>query len=209
MNGNVIYLPAQKADSGQLAKLHSNNITGGFLSSLGNEFLSLLYSTIICSDHSFCFIAKKDGEIIGFVSATSNIKRLYFDFALSNFASALLLLAKILRPSVIKPLLETLSYPARKKIKGVPSPELLSISVTKDFRGQGISNKLFDLAVDGFKKRNISKFKIAVGSNLLQAQRFYEKMGCKYISEIEVHKGEKSKVYVYDIKINENTSIKS
>ncbi|MEK7376956.1 MAG: GNAT family N-acetyltransferase, partial [Candidatus Margulisiibacteriota bacterium] len=135
-----------------------------------------------------------------------NIKKLYFDFILSNFGRALLLLAKKLRLSIIKSLFETVFYPAQRQTAAIPSAEFLSISVEKDFRGLGISDRLFELVVAEFKKRNISKFKIVVGSNLLQAQRFYEKMGCGFVSEIEVHKGEKSKFYIYNIKTNENTT---
>jgi len=53
--------------------------------------------------------------------------------------------------------------------------------------------------VEEFRKRYVNSFKVVVGSNLIAASRFYEKMGGIFHSEVEVHKNEKSKVYVWNI----------
>lgn len=81
----------------------------------------------------------------------------------------------------------------------MPEAELLSIVVDEAYRGKGISPRLFNKLIEEFKKVGIEKFKVVVGSNLLPACRFYEKMGGVFHSEIEVHKGERSRVYVWEI----------
>ena len=81
----------------------------------------------------------------------------------------------------------------------MPKAELLSIVVNETYRGKGISQKLFARLVEEFKKRGSEQFKVTVGSNVKPACRFYEKMGGILHAEIEVHKGEKSRVYVWEI----------
>lgn len=81
----------------------------------------------------------------------------------------------------------------------MPKAELLSIVVEEAYRGEGISQRLFNKLVEEFEKYDIDRFKVVVGSNLLPACKFYEKMGGIFHSEIEVHKGEKSRVYVWRI----------
>ena len=43
----------------------------------------------------------------------------------------------------------------------------------------------------------INEFRIVAISKLFKAKRFYQKMGCIKIGEFELHKGEKSEIYVF------------
>ena len=45
----------------------------------------------------------------------------------------------------------------------------------------------------------VDKFKIVVGEKLKEAQNFYEKMGAKKVKEFELHKGEKSFIYIQKV----------
>ena len=119
-------------------------------------------------------------------------------FIRNIFRASLCLIPKILRPGIFKKIFETLLYPV-KKDSDLPKAELLSIVVDETYRGKGISQRLFNKLTEEFKKDGIEKFKVVVGSNLLPACRFYEKMGGILHLEIEVHKGEKSRVYVWEI----------
>jgi hypothetical protein len=56
---------------------------------------------------------------------------------------------------------------------------------------------LFKALVDEFLSRSVTRFKIVVGVELRSAHRFYEHAGGVQQSEIEVHAGEKSRVYVW------------
>ncbi len=206
MNNGIIYLPAKKQDGAKTAELHLNNIKDGFLSSLGADFLRLLYETVAGSKRSFCFLAKDHDQFVGFASAALSPKRLYLEFFVRHFFPAFKALAPKISTKTVRALLETLMYPFRKGKERLPSAELLSISVNEKYRGLGVSGRLFDLVAREFERRGAARFKIVVGCDLLQAQRFYEKMGCVPAGSIEVHKGRRSKVYVYAI--TKDTAVK-
>lgn len=161
--------------------------------------MTLMYQTMITSQNAFCIVAEKNEEVIGFVSGATSVGGFYKEFLKNNFLRAsIILLPKVFNPLTIKKIIETLFYPAKKE-RGLPNAELLSIIVERNYQGKGISRKLFDSLIKEFKNRGIDQFKVVVGLNLKQACRFYEKMGGFLHSEIEVHKGEKSRIYVWNI----------
>jgi ribosomal protein S18 acetylase RimI-like enzyme len=140
------------------------------------------------------------GKVVGFVSGTPNIGKFYRNFLKKNFAVAIaILLQKHIIPQFTRKVIETLFYPLRKK-ENLPNAELLSIVVIKNYQGEGVSKDLFHKLTEEFKERKINLFKIVVGNNLVGACHFYEKMGCIFHSVIEIHKGEKSRVYVHEVK---------
>jgi len=53
--------------------------------------------------------------------------------------------------------------------------------------------------VNEFASQSVNRFKVIVGADLTPACRFYEHAGCVLHSEIEVHAGMKSRVYVWGI----------
>jgi GNAT superfamily N-acetyltransferase len=188
------------ADVEKVATLHHTYMDRGFLTSLGPAFLCQLYSSMIDSKRTFCIVARDAGRVIGFVSGTDHLSEFYKEFLLRKFfLVGLILLPKIVNINNIKKVLETLSYP-KKKEKNLPDSELLSIVVEKRYRGQDVSRELFNSLVDEFKSRNICKFKVVVGAELIAACRFYEIMGCIIHSEIEVHEGMKSRAYLWERK---------
>lgn len=90
-------------------------------------------------------------------------------------------------------------YASSKKFKVTTNSELISIAVKQELRGKGIAKILYKSLVDFLKEKNINVFKIMVGSNLKEANKFYEKMGAKKILEVEIHKGSKSYLYLHNI----------
>ena len=66
-------------------------------------------------------------------------------------------------------------------------------------RGKGIAQKLYTRLVEDFRDKGIERFRIVVGSELAPAHKFYAKMGAEVASEMELHSGETSKVYVHNI----------
>jgi hypothetical protein len=63
--------------------------------------------------------------------------------------------------------------------------------------GRTDSGELFNAMVDEFLSQSIDRFKVVVGVELRSAHRFYEHVGCVLHSEIEVHEGMHSRVYVW------------
>ena len=182
-----------------VACLHREYIKSGFLSSLGLPFLALMYRSMSNSNNAFCVVAKDNNQIIGFSSGATSVGAFYKDFLRRNFIkTSMILLPKIFNIQLVKKIFETLFYPARRE-QNLPRTELLSIVVDKNYRGKGIAQKLFEKIEEEFRSRNIKQFKVVVGQKLVAACKFYEKMGGVFCAEVEVHKGEKSRVYVWDI----------
>jgi len=182
----------------QIARLHKEYISSGFLSSLGVPLLELIYKSMIDSEIAFCIVAKDDEKVIGFVSGTTSMSGFYKQFLKDNFFMAcVLLIPKSINPAFIKKILESLFYPFRIE-NSHPKAELLSIVVDQNYQGKGVSRNLFLEFISEFRKKNVNKFKVIVGDNLIPARKFYEKMGGILSDEIEVHDGEKSKVYIHE-----------
>lgn len=191
----MIYL-AEKKDVSEIVQIHKQEIKEGFLSSLPAVFLEKIYLTIVESDISFCIVAKEKNEVIGFISGTVNINKLYHYFIKRYFFySIFMLLPKIFN---IKKIFETLFYP--KKEKDLPKTELLTIAVKKEFQGKGLGAKMFENFVFEMKNRGIKEFKVMVGEDLKPAIRFYEKNGFSFLKNVIVHDNKISKVYIYKIK---------
>jgi len=190
---------ATKKDAIQIAKIHKQEINQGFLSQLGIKFLSKLYEAMILSQNSFVVVAKKNDEIIGFISGCINIKEFYKDFLKKyTFWAIIILLPKFLNIKTIKKIVETLKYSEKKE--DLPKTELLVIAVEKEFHGQKIAIKMFDSFVNEMKNKKIKQFKVVVGEELKRAIGFYEKMGFKFHSNTQIHQNNLSRIYIYNIK---------
>lgn len=193
-----VRLACQRDDS-LISKLHVAYIQQGFLTILGTAFLTLLYRSMLQSQVAFCVGAYDGEKLVGFVSGVTHVGKFYKEFLKQNAVRAVIvLLPKMMHPLTVKKMMETLFYPAKEE-SHTPDAELLSIVVDKAHQGKGVSRALFEKLVEEFKRRGCREFKVVVGSKLAPACKFYEKMGGVLHSEIEVHAGETSRVYVWEI----------
>lgn len=183
-----------------VAQLHARCLTESFLGTLGHGFLTALYQALIQYSGGTVIVAEEKNEIIGFVSGVDEIKKFY-NFFIKNKWPAIIytLLPKAFSTKIIKKILETRHYSDKKFSITVPETELLSIAVTEEFRGQGVSAELFKQLAEEFKKKGKNKFKIIVGNNLIGAKKFYQKMGCEKISQTEIHQDLPSDILIYKI----------
>ncbi len=191
-----------REDYCQIARIHSDGIFKGFLSTLGVRFLYLLYESIDKSKGSLLLVAKSDGKIVGFVAGTRDIGEVYRIMFRSWGRLFLSLLPALLSPKKIFRIVETVMFSGKNSELSVelPSEELLSISVRAEYRGKGYADELFKGLVEEFMRRDARQFKIVVGDALEPAHRFYKKMGARPVAKAEVHKGSGSVVYVFDVK---------
>ncbi|MFQ5751211.1 MAG: GNAT family N-acetyltransferase [bacterium] len=180
-----------------LSNLHKKNIHQGFLSRLGKRFLSHLYELLVTSKSAFCLVIEDKGKIIGFISGADSLNTIYKEFLKKKSLVAIISILSLLTDvRLIQKAFETLCYPIKNE--NLPSAELLSMVVVKGYRGTGVSKILFERLIEEFRMRNIKQFKIVAGAALTSACKFYEKMGAIFHSEIEVHKGEKSNIYILE-----------
>lgn len=183
----VLIRPMSCSDAVAVARLHRDRITFGFLSSLGSRFLRVLYRGILASGYASCWVAVSNGEVVGFVAATTDVPKLYKAVLKKNrwqLASALLPSLASLR--AWRYALETLRYPSRREQIELPPAEILSIVVGDKCAGGGIGKQLIEWAVKHLWRQGVADVKVAVAANL-PANGFYKAMGWKLASTMENH----------------------
>lgn len=184
----------------QVARLHSNNLDQGFLATLGPRFLALMYRAIDECDSSVLLIEQRNDCVIGFISGTHTMGPIFRQMLRHWPRLIPALFPSIFNPGCVWRILEILSYSGKgTSFDELPAYELLSIAVDQSARGQGVSERLYMGLVDYCRERGIPAFKIVVGQGLAPAHRFYRRMGAEVAGETEVHKGEKSIVYIQQV----------
>jgi ribosomal protein S18 acetylase RimI-like enzyme len=179
----------------QIARLHIEGISTGFISSLGIDFVTALYEAIIQDKASFGFVTEDD-KVLGFVAFTTNLGKLYKSVILKKgLRFAFILAGKMLSLQRIKKVFETLFYPSRIKKMNLPSAELLSIVVAPQARRKGIAMQLVRKGLRCYQKGGIDKVKVLVGADNEPANKLYLKCGFKLARQIDNH-GIRSNIYV-------------
>ena len=180
----------------EVARLHIEGISTGFISSLGEKFVAALYESIAQSPHGFGFVAEQEGRIVGFVAFTTDLNGLYKSILKKNlFRFSLLLFRKLFSWNTIKKIAETLFYPTRSEGSQLPKAELLSIVVADSQRGKGLARSLIQKGLAECQSRDISSVKVLVAGFNEPANRLYQRTGFKKAAQIENH-GVVSNIYV-------------
>jgi len=198
----ILVRNANFSDCREVAKIHKECLAKSFLATLGKKFLILLYKSLVEYKKGILLVAEDDGKIIGFVSATADTGGFYKYFLKKKFIEAgFLLLPKAINLNTLRKIFETLRYSKKNKINILlPKAELLSIAVKEDYQRKEVAQQLFKALTIEFYKNGINEFKIVVGDSLLNAKKFYKKMGCIKVEEFELHRGEISEIYIFKIK---------
>ena len=203
MNPYVIQEPADSSDFlKNVIRIHRIEISQGFLTSLGDNALVLLFSHASKSRFGRILIAKDTSsrQIVGFLLGTIDTGGFYKDFLCKKFLKAVFVLApKLLSFEKVRKVLEILFYPTKEDFKALPKSELLDIAVLKEYQGTGVAQLLFQEFAKNLYAIGIDRFKITTGKSLRGARRFYEKLGAEKVGEVEVHKGQKTWIYLYRI----------
>ena len=197
---NIKYIKATPTDAAYIANLHKKGIPTGFLSKQSIGFLEALYLFLI--ENEIVFVAKDKNKVIGFVAFSANTGGLYKRFLKSNiFLLVKFALQNIFSIEFIKKSFETLLAPKKTKIDTLDNdlPELLSVVVDSKYRGMNIATQLILNAEEKLISMGFDKYKVLVGASL-EANKFYMRNNFKIYSEVELHKGEKSYIYIKEIK---------
>ena len=187
-----------------IADIHIANLDQSFLASLGPIFLSEVYRAMDKSETGSLIYESVDGEIVGFVTGGTSMGPIYKAMFPRLAIWAVPLVLQLLSFRRMRRVIDILRYSQPSDIKSddanaLPQAELFSIAVSPSVRGKGIAQKLYTRLVEDFRDKGIARFRIVVGSELAPAHKFYAKMGAKVASEMELHSGEISKVYVHNI----------
>jgi ribosomal protein S18 acetylase RimI-like enzyme len=184
----IIIRPGTTNESRVCARLHSSQISEGFLSHLGPRFLGPLYRRIARSDGSFLLVAVRKGQVAGFIAGSTDLGGLYKQFMLREGIGAALASAPRLLMSWRR-VLETLRHSDKAPASVRPVSELLSIAVDPDAQGSGIGGRLVDAFLEETGRRNIASAQVVVGKENTRAVSLYSRAGFTTAEEFEMHKG--------------------
>lgn len=185
-------------DASDVGRLHRECIKTGFLSTLGPRFLRSLYAGLARSPHAFGFVAKRDSAVVGFIMCATDVSRVFRGLILKRFVQlALPLLRFLLRWRTVKRILETLFYP-RRVSQDLPRPEVLSVAVDGECRGQGVGGMLMQACLERFRNLGIRCVKAAVGAENPGANSYFRKAGFELVTTMVLH-GRTVTVYVANL----------
>lgn len=185
----------------QVAQLHIESIDQGFLSTLGEGFLALMYQSIDeCTDSVLLVEKDGSGRVTGFVTGGIGMRPIYRQM-LRHWPRLIRSLAPaLINPGKVKRILEILRRGRGENAPtDLPDHELLSIAVSPAARRGGVAQRLYTGLFEAFAAMGATSFQIVVGENLGPAHAFYQRMGAVPAAEISVHDGAKSIVYVHDL----------
>jgi hypothetical protein len=123
---------------GEVARLHQNGIKAGFLSSLGFDFLVLLYQAVSKSGKGILIVALRDGKVIGFVSGAEAIRPIYQQLWKDNFlVLPFVAFLRVFSWKTLRNVFDLLvySFQSDEKKSRALSAELLSMAVEEKFQG--------------------------------------------------------------------------
>lgn len=179
------------------AHLHIAGQPGTFLTSLGQDVLTVLYQSLPQTSVGFGYVATVDepasraqhrsnpSSVIGFVAATTSTGRLFLDLGTRHLVRFLPPLFHRLRqrPRLLLQLMQTALYPILQDNNehgsgnSTPAAELLAIMVEPTQRNQQIGSQLLAQLVAACQSRNIATIDVTVDANNVGACRFYEHHG--------------------------------
>jgi ribosomal protein S18 acetylase RimI-like enzyme len=183
----------------QVAALHIQCISTGFISSLGVDFVTSLYEAIAQSKSSFGVVAVRNNKVLGFAAFTTNINLLYKSIVLGKgLKFALLLAGRMFSLKRLKRVFETLFYPARIDKMNLPSAELLSIAVIGEKQRKGLAGKLIEMGFQHYREAGVNRVKVLIGADNSVGNKFYLKYGFEHAGQINNH-GVLSNIYIAQI----------
>lgn len=189
---------AHPADSAAIARLHRETISWGLLSQLGEAVVKAFYCAVTECPASFCFVAEQDSVPVGFAAGVEHWPTL-LRHAVRRMGWPLLRSAPhVLAGRRWRKLWETGRY-TQSGLEGV-NAEFVSFGVREDAPARVLTGAaLVRTVTEEFRRRGIRRFRGVVGDHNARAKQFFEAVGFRFLSQIEIHPGEASRTHVVDI----------
>lgn len=183
-----------------VAQLHISGISTGFLPQLGEKFLVMMYEAIATDQRCVLEVHRAEGKVVGFVAGSVGLKEVRAALLGQPLRLAMALLPALNSFERVTKLAQTALHVRRKKpVANCPDAELLSIVVSDEHQRKGIAKLLYLQLAEKFLSRGERAFCIVVGGQLAAAHNFYLAMGAKVLSEIQIHDGMPSTIYVHHL----------
>ena len=193
-------IPLQREHAARVAELHCAALTGDFLPSLGQRFLTVFYEGVLDLGVGSGFVAIEDGRPVGFVLGSADTSVL-FKRVVARRAVALgwrAIPAVIRKPALVANVLETFLYPGKED--AVPEKaELVIIGFDAAYRGRGLGRGLVNALNDAFRAQGVRSYKVTVLQENRSANSFYRALGFQPTLEFELYT-KKWNLYTLDLK---------
>ncbi len=185
-------------DSRAIAQLHRKVITWGLLTQLGEDVVTAFYEAVTTSPAAFCYVATQRGALQGFAAGVCVWPRLRWGLLRRGWWPLVRAVPRLLATRRWRRLWETGRY-TRSGYEGVQA-EFLSIGVRADFPGRIWAGAALAAAVvREFRRRGVTRIRGVVWHENERALRFFEAVGFRFVSDIEIHPGERSRTFVVDL----------
>ena len=182
----------------EAARLHADGITEGFLSTLGQPFLTSLYQGIGESAGAGVFVAVEGGTVLGFISYARDVGSCYRQTLRRRFFPMTgALLRQLIKPRVLGSVLETLAYPLLHRGREQtatddrPAPtvrsELLSMAVSAQARGKGVGKLLVRAVDQALQAEGVGGYFVVTHAVDERSNGFYRSCGFSPTREYRSH----------------------
>jgi ribosomal protein S18 acetylase RimI-like enzyme len=199
--------PGTAEDARAAAQLHVSGITEGFLSALGEGFLTRLYARIVRQPGCFLLVAAAadapPGEAGGFIAGAADVRRLYRSFVLRDgVAAALPVFLRLVRS--LPRVTETLRHGTDGDAGSGRGTELLAVAVDPRQRGGGVGLALVVAFLDRVVADGGTAAHVVVGAENASAVHLYARAGFVETGRFELHPGTESLLLQWDRPTNAN-----
>ncbi len=185
-------------DSRDIARLHRHIISWGLLPQLGEDVVAAFYRAVCTSPIAFCYVADDGERLWGFAAGVAHWPSLRRAIFRSTWRPLLRAAPALLRRGRWRRLRETNRY-TRSHHESV-SAEFLSFGVLEETPGRiWVGAALAKAVVNEFRRRRVRRIRGVVWEQNERALKFFEAVGFRFVSEIEIHPGERSQTFVVDL----------
>lgn len=181
---------ATSKDIKGIVDVHCSAFKGFFLTELGTSFLQLYYSSYFKEPTAVLLVAEKDGEVVGFSSATSMsagfntrlVKKDLLRYALRGCVIALT------KPKALVNLSKNWSHRDSSVVDSGDYAELMSIAVSPKAQGEGVGKQLIQKTEDVMKMQCVSWFSLTTDYyNNESTIAFYKRCGYEVMYEFTAY----------------------
>lgn len=196
----VVIRSMKSADIDQVVDVHMISFEGFFLSFLGRDFLTQLYSSIIQDADGIAFVSEEQ-RVIGFVAGTAQPSNFYRRLIIHRWWRFGLASIKpvIKNPSIISRLLRALKMP-QSASNEANRGSLLSIAVLPEYQGKGIGELLVKVFLDESARRGLKTVDLTTDAiDNDGVNHFYKKLGFVIERSFETPEGRSMNEYLINI----------
>lgn len=193
---------ATSKDINGIVNVHCSAFKGFFLTDLGRSFLQLYYSSYFKESTAVLLVAEKEGEVVGFSSATSwsagfNTRLVKKDFPRYALRGCMIALTK---PKALINMAKNWSHRDPSVVDNGDYAELMSIAVSLNAQGGGVGKLLIHETEEVVKSLGASRFSLTTDCyNNESTIAFYKRCGYEVMYEFTAYPNRKMLRMIKDL----------